>query len=251
MSKAKDYPKATLKSALQLAEAVAGFAGSCSPQLAAEKMGRRISGAFSALIASGAKYGLVENKAGKLAVTQLYRSYKLAYTPVDALKAVREAFLSPPLFRSIYERFKGEKLPIEHFEKMLIREFGVPDDFASRVSMYFLEGARLCELMTSENMLLITGDVGEGGEDSFDEDDNNLADKLIEPPKGFDGDSITLGARQRLAQRKAETLVADFSLSIQGPGMNFSIEITDLEDLELVQITLRKIERSLKANSGM
>ena len=61
------------------------------------------------------------------------------------------AFLTPPLFRSIFDRFEGRKLPVEHFEKLLIREFHVPEKISSRVSKYFLEGAKQCALLNANN----------------------------------------------------------------------------------------------------
>jgi len=41
MAKLTDYPRASLRAALQLAEAVDGFAGNCSAELAAEKLGKK------------------------------------------------------------------------------------------------------------------------------------------------------------------------------------------------------------------
>jgi len=66
MAKIIEYPRASLRSALQLADAVAGFAGSCSTELAAEKLGKKMSGAFQALVSATVKYRLIESKAGKL-----------------------------------------------------------------------------------------------------------------------------------------------------------------------------------------
>lgn len=245
MAKIREYPKASLRAALQLADAVDGFAGSCSAELAAEKLGRKISGAFSTLVASTAKYGLIENKSGKLSICPLYRSYKLAYTPDEAMKYLREAVLSPPLFHAIFERFHGQRLPIEHFEKMLIREFEVPEDFSSRVASYFLEGVKQAGLLSGENYLTalsLAPDVG-SGETSIEEDDVVRASNQPEVAS-----TAVAEARPRAAAGGAVIGVSpdDFWINIRGPGMNFSIEIQDVDDLELVRSTLRKIERAIK-----
>jgi len=245
MAKQIDYPRASLRAAIQLAEAVDGFAGSCSVDLAAEKLGKRLSGAFSAQISSAVKYGLIDNKGGKLTICPLYRNLKLAYTPDEATKVLREALLSPPLFSAIYNRFKGQKLPIEHFEKMLIKEFGVSDDMASRVAGYFLDGAKQSALMDSDNVLR-----GEGTQDEEDDSEDNGATLLEVVPAVAKYEDTQEHATHDSKQRTItgnSAVVEDFWLNIRGPGMNFSIEVKELDDLEIVQIMLRKIERALKA----
>jgi hypothetical protein len=248
MAKQIDYPRASLRAAIQLAEAVDGFAGSCSVELAAEKLGKRLSGAFSAQISSAVKYGLIDNKNGKLTICPLYRSLKLAYTPDEATKVLREALLSPPLFNAIYNRFKGQKLPIEHFEKMLIKEFGVADEMASRVAGYFLDGAKQSALMDGDNVL-----SGEDGKDKEDDlEDDGAALLAVVPAVAKHEDIQDHAAHDNKQRSMAGNAVAaeDFWLNIRGPGMNFSIEVKELDDLEIVQIMLRKIERTLKASDS-
>jgi hypothetical protein len=227
---------------------VDGFAGSCSAELAAEKLGKKISGAFSALIASASKYGLIDNKGGKLTVCPLYRSYKLAYTPDEATKILREALLSPPLFSSIYNKFKGQKLPIEHFEKMLIKEFEVPDDMASRVCSYFLEGAKQSSLLNSDNVLVMEEETSSG-----DADEEDAKPALASLPVAVEQEDKYDQASHDNKQRALSgngVVVEDFWLNIRGPGVNFSIEIKERDDLDIVQIMLKKIERALKTSEN-
>lgn len=250
MAKIIDYPRASLRAALQLAEAVDSFAGNCSIQLAAEKLGKKVSGAFQAQISAAVKYGLIDSKAGKLTITSLYRSFKLAYTPEESAQYLQNALLAPPLFASIYQKFKGQKLPITHFEKMLMREFEVPDDLASRVSSYFLDGAKLAGLLNSENALIGTGTADntepeEVIEETFKSDNvqgRNLSEESNPGASAPDSNlkQIALGE-----VNQAE----DFWLNIRGPGVNFSIEIRDTDDLEIVQVMLKKITKALKSNN--
>jgi hypothetical protein len=242
MAKIIDYPRVSLKSAMQLAEAIDGFAGSCSAELAAEKLGKKISGAFSAQIASASKFRLVDNKAGKLSVTSLYRNYKLAYTSEDANICLRDALLSPPLFRAVYERFKGQKLPIEHFQKMLIKEFEVPDDLASRVAGYFLEGAKQSGLLNGDNTLM--ADLrAEPIDEELEEE------KVLSPVTAQQSGAVAGTTNTDDSAHKSMTFAAsdDYHLSIRGPGTSFAIEIRDQDDLEIVQIMLKKIERAIAA----
>lgn len=240
MGKVIDRPRASLKAAFQLAEAVDSFAGSCSVALAAEKLGKKESGAFNAVIGAAGKYGLVDSKAGKLFVTPLYREYKLAYTPEDAKKIMVEALLHPPLFKGIAQRFNGQKLPLGHFEKMLIREFDVPDDVASRVAGYFLDGAKQAGLLNGEGVLTIDSAATEIlPETSEDEAVTGLSSVLA---PAFDTPAIP---NTTVVTKSSE----DFSIHINGPGINFSIVAKEPDDLEMVQIMLRKIEKSLKSSS--
>lgn len=249
MAKIIEYPRASLRAALQLAEAVDSFAGNCSIELAAEKLGKKVSGAFQAQISATAKYGLIDNKGGKLTTTSLYRNFKLAYTPEESSQYLQHALLLPPLFAGIYRRFKGQKLPIAHFEKMLIREFDVPEDLASRVSGYFLDGAKYAGLLNSENALIDT-----------DGTDNNQTEEVIEetnklenlPSRILSDESSQVASvpnpKQSLAGEASQA--EDFWLNIRGPGVNFSIEIRDTDDLEIVQVMLRKVAKALRSNDG-
>lgn len=237
MPKIIDYPRTSLRAALQLAEAVDSFAGSCSAELAAEKLGKKISGAFSALISSSVKYGLIDSKAGKLSITPLYREYKLAYTAEDANKNLTEALLRPPLFRAIFERFSGQKLPVGHFEKMLIREFDVPDDMASRVAGYFIDGAKQAGLLSGDNLLSNGKEQFDNVEDLDAQEVVNIETLPVKQPEHLSND-IAFGNQRALASES-------FAIQIKGPGINFSIEVKDSDDLEIVQVMLRKIEKVL------
>lgn len=249
MAKIIEYPRASLRAALQLAEAVDGFAGSCSAELAAEKLGKKISGAFSAQIASASKYGLIDNKGGKLTICPLYRNYKLAYTPEEATKILREALLSPPLFSLIYNKFKGQKLPVEHFEKMLIKEFEVPDEMASRVCSYFLEGAKQSALLNSDNILVAEEETSSADAEEV-EATPALASLPVAVAHGASYDQTSHENKQRALAGNG-IAAEDFWLNIRGPGVNFSIEIKDHDDLDIVQIMLKKIEKALKTSENV
>lgn len=244
MAKIIDYPRASLRAALQLAEAVDGFGGSCTAELAAEQLGKKISGAFNAQIGAAAKYGLVESKGGRLTVCPLYRNYKLSYTPEEEAKHLRQALLAPPLFGSIYDRFKGQRLPVTHFEKMLIREFQVPADMASRVAGYFLDGAKQAGLLGGDNTLSADPEAVE--QDSEDVEEKAPAVLALPAPPHHEPNPHTTTLEQK-GGAVNPVVADDYWLTIRGPGMNFSIEIKDSDDLDIVQVMLRKIERALKS----
>ena len=56
-----DYPRAPLDRAFALAEAVDKMGGEATAEIAAESMGNKVGGAFTALIGAAVKYGLISN----------------------------------------------------------------------------------------------------------------------------------------------------------------------------------------------
>jgi hypothetical protein len=257
MAKQIDYPRGSLRAAMQLAEAVDSFAGNCSVELAAEKLGKKISGAFAALVGATVKYGLVHSRGGKLTNSSTFREIKLAYTPQDATMHLRKAFLTPPLFRAVYDKFHNQKLPVEHFEKVLIREFNVPDAYASRIGRYFVDGAKQCGLLGTDNVLI-------GADDRVLQQPSSDTAQFVE---GDDVESAPYGeAADPLNAAKPSPHVAEnveayrtitrhddsasgFRMNIRGPGVDVSLEIKELDDLEIVQVMVRKIEKALKVKN--
>ena len=240
MAKQIDYPRASLKNSLQLAKAVDDLGGSCSTEMAADKLNKKVSGAFTALVGSAARFGLISSKKGQLETSELYRDYKLAYSTDEANKAVASAFLRPPLFQHVFDRFEGRELPISHFEKLLIREFSVPESSSSRVAKYFLEGAKQCGLLGANHIL-----------------EANPSDELIASEENTDAQietSNNYAQEPKQAENKNQNMNHDvmdddssFSVRIKGPGMDSVIVINEEEDLLIVRAMLKKVEKRLSS----
>jgi len=233
MPKIVDYPRASLLNSIELADAVSSLGGSSTGSMAAERLNRKEGGAFTALMSAAVKYGLVSSKSGRLTVQQIYRDYKLAYNDAEKRNALRTALLSPPMFLAIYKRFEGKPLPVEHFEKLLIREFDVPQDQASKVSAYFLEGADQAGMIEAGNVLAIMAapiDLGVPDGSSADEDASQAA--LTPNP----------------ATAKTDLLgPADYAITFKGPGLNSTIVVAEEEDLLIVEAMLKKVKKALAA----
>lgn len=240
MPKQIDYPRASMKNSLALCDAVNDLSGECSAAMAADKLNKQLSGAFTALIASAVKYGVLLSKKGQLKVTPLYRDLKLAYSESEASNVMQKIFLTPPLFSSIYAKFENKPLPIGHFEKYLIREFAIPDDYASRVASYFLEGAKQCNMLGDGNILSRTTMANEDSVISSDDD-----------TKTNSADSENTGQQKNVVTPEVTNLIDDdgkFTVRIKGPGMDSLILINEEEDLLIVRAMLKKVEKRLVAN---
>lgn len=238
MAKPIDYPQASLSAALQLAKAVDDLGGRCTTELAADKLNKKIGGGYRSLVGAAAKFGLLKSKGGYLETTHAYKDYKLAYSKEEADKVIQVCLLHPPIFRQIYDRFKGRPLPVGHFEKMLIREFEVNESVSSRVAKYFIDGAKMSGLLGAGGVLLEVGaGLGEVLSDADDaEDDGNHM-------RGAEGDrgSETPPAEQPRASHHG------YTVRISGPGMDSVVAINEEDDLVIVEVMLGKVKRQLNA----
>jgi hypothetical protein len=235
MPKLLDYPRASLKRALLLAEAVDSLGGECSEQSAAEHMGLKVSGSFSALIAAAVKYGLISNTKAKLKLDPLFQDYKLAYDEAQKMETLRKAFLTPALFKDITKRFEGQMLPT-HFEKLLIREHDVSAELAPRVVGYYSEGAKETGILAANGTINSNPGVRLGRADIHEGSDSVSGIVSIS-----DNDVII----------KKDTKIADqqrgFTVRVFGPGIDSTINVNDEDDLEILEATMKKVRRLLKA----
>ncbi|QXI53869.1 hypothetical protein [Pseudomonas alvandae] len=255
MPKQIDYPRASLKSCLAVAQAVNDLGGECSSALAGDKLNKQhTSGAFKGLIGAAVKYSLITNKLGQLKVTQLFRDIALAYDEDEGKQARMKAFLSPPLFRAIHDRFQSKTLPVAHFEKLLIREFGVPDQFASRVEGYFLEGAKQCGLLGEDNVLSSShpnaaNEVIENGKNGDDSEQSAPIEKTVALPSATSATHSAPAVNNQPIlehnRHREPELEGKFTVRIMGPGMDSLIVINEEEDLLIVKAMLRKVEKRL------
>lgn len=244
MPKQVDYPRASMKNCFVLADAVNELGGQSSAAMAADKLNKQsTSGAYKALIGAAVKYGLLINKKGQLVVSELYRDVKLAYDEKEATKVTQKAFLSPPLFNAVFVRFENKSLPINHFEKLLIREFDVPEQLASRVANYFLEGAKQCEMLGEGNVLSREKEaIGDVIENEADVSSSDIYQST------YDATVATGNATPPNVHTNSEQVVEEdgkFSVRIKGPGMDTLLVINEEEDLLIVKAMLKKVERQL------
>jgi hypothetical protein len=156
MSKNIDYPRASFKNSLEIAKATYEL-GDCKIETCAAKLGKKSSGAFNDLVNGAVKYGLVKRKKGTLSTTDLYNSIKTSYNDEEKNDYLIKAFLSPVLFKSIYEKYKDTELPIDMLDSVILREFEefkVDKKIVSQISGYFKAGAKFTELLNEDNTFI-------------------------------------------------------------------------------------------------
>lgn len=152
MPKKIDYPRASFRNALELAQAVQALGGKTTPEVCADKMSRSAgSGGFNTIVSAAVKFGLVKQTKGFIEAMPIVKSIKLAYDEDEKARYYTEAFLTPPVFKNLVERFAGEILPIEVLAKMLAKEFDVDMNASSAIAKQFIEGAKFAGLLSASN----------------------------------------------------------------------------------------------------
>ena len=119
-----EFPYGDLSAAIEVAAAIHKNAGmSCdTDQLAAYMKQAATSGAFRLKVGTSRIFGLVETTRGSVALTDLGRK---VVDPAQERKAKADAFLAVPLYRAIFDKYKGHLLPPTAALKREIGKLGV------------------------------------------------------------------------------------------------------------------------------
>lgn len=119
-----EFPYGDLADAIEVAIAIHKNAGmSCdTDQLAAYMSQATTSGAFRLKVATARIFGLVETTRGSVALTDLGRKI---VDPAQERKAKIDAFFAVPLYKAIFEKYKGHLLPPTAALKREIGKLGV------------------------------------------------------------------------------------------------------------------------------
>lgn len=140
------------------------------------------------------------------------------------------------MFSELFNRFIGRELPIKHLDKILIREYGVEESAASRISGYFIDGLKDLNLIDSANFIIQSNDPQLSESKPEVITDENKLPAL--PPS-----SHTSSATFELVSEDG------FTVHIYGPGLNNKIEIKEEEDLLIVEAVLRKIKKAMASTT--
>lgn len=225
MPKILDYPRASLKKSLELAKAVDDLGGSCNQETCAQKLGMKLSGGFTALSGTVAKYGLIKVNKGNFSTTQTFKDYKLAYNDVEKTEILRKIVLSIPVFNKVYERFRLTKLPADILDKVLAKEFGVEEKVSKRVSGYFLEAAKSAKLLNPDSSF-----------NDLDTPDNVEELNDIQPSNCHDTTNST--------EVRTDT-TEEFVVQINGPNISQRIVVDEPEHLQLVESVMNIIRKKI------
>ena len=118
------------------------------------------------------------------------------------------------------------------FSKLLIKEFDVGENHASRVAKYFIEGARSVGLLGPDNSFINNDDVKE-----------ETQQKINDEKSGSEEEKSPMAASLASSNSMSSDV---YSVQITGPGMNSVITIVEQDDLLIVEAMLNKVKRKLR-----
>lgn len=136
------FPYTDLDEAVALADALYRNAGASSAeihQLAAWMNQTQTSGAFRTKLSAARMFDLIQVEQGRYSLTETGRK---AIDPDTAPGAKVTAFLSVPLFRAIFEKYKGTQLPAPVGLEREMGEMGVAQKQKERARQVFAKSAR-------------------------------------------------------------------------------------------------------------
>lgn len=140
------YPNFDLENCLEFARTIKERGGNaCS----AEQLGALLryknvrGGGFIARVAAARLYGLISTVDGRYRITPLAETILYPVTAQDKVRALRDAFFNVPLYRTIYEEFKGTRLPEAlGLDNFLRTKFSIPPgDRTALARRVFLDSA--------------------------------------------------------------------------------------------------------------
>lgn len=152
-----DFPKHSLKDAIKVAAAIFEHNGGrpLPPTDTAIAVGVSPgSSAFRILLSSSIKYGLTSGSFNqeRVSLEKTGQDIVEPKSPADKKQSIIKATLTPPTFKSIFDYFKGKKLPEQtFFENTVVREFGVPRDQAKTCITVFCANMEFAGLVKHAN----------------------------------------------------------------------------------------------------
>lgn len=235
MPRTVDYPRSSFKGALEVANAVHKHKG-CSFEVCAAEMGMKDGGGFRDKCSAAVKFGLVVYESSKIITTDLANNIRLAYNDEERIKYMREACLSPDLFKDLYERYKGMKVPTDILPKVLEKECDVNNQVAQRVAKYFIQAMSDCELLT---------DGGEIVDLTILDNSNNLTLPTSTIKEEIEAPSNDVIFRTSLNPSQVQPNQENFFVTITGPSnFTFASEMKTIKDFDSVVLMLEAFVKS-------
>ena len=155
-----EFPYNDLGDAVEVAKAIHENAGTeCEPDALAAMLGHSMtSGSFRGRVSNAGTFRLVENSGGKIRLTDLGR--EITRNGSEQVGHV-QSFLSVPLFRKIYEKYKGYTLPPAAALEREMVGLGVSSKQTVKARQAFMRSARQAGFFTLGEDRLIKPQFGD------------------------------------------------------------------------------------------
>ncbi len=150
-AKPAKYPRHAVERALRIPKAIydqnAGKPTSLA-DAARFSTGGKVNGPFRVEVASSKKYGFLRSEDGNIVPEERARKAIAPQSENDRTDAMREAVLAAPDLADVYNHYRGENLPDEHFfQNALTDRFGIPSDKVKEFSEIFFDSMESAALI--------------------------------------------------------------------------------------------------------
>lgn len=245
MPKTVDYPRTSLKKAVECSDKVATTNGGITmPGIATlleSKAEKGSSGALRDQCTAAAKFGLIRQDKGKYFPTDLGLRVANAYSDEEKKELLRQAFLHMPVYDKVARKLNGSEVP-SHLGRFLIRECGVPTKIASRLANFFVKEGRNIGIIDENGRIVAPTseseeEVGETGES--ENDASVSGEGFPEPPPANEHPPAVQNPRGAVDSD-------GIRIRIWGAGRNHELPLDEEDDLVVVEAILRKVHKALQ-----
>ena len=155
------YPGVPLAECLKICESIAelGVDGFSSPDIASSLGYKSIkTNTFSARLSGSRQFGLLELKGEGYHLSPLAKEILHPVDLDDVPRLHRQAFLKPPLYAELAERFDGKKVPDALIlGNVLYHNYHIIATAKQAAAEAFLESARFCKILGDDSVFHLDG----------------------------------------------------------------------------------------------
>lgn len=223
------YPYYGLSACLDFAALIDQLAGRAEASenavLSALNINSPKNNSYTYKISSAVQFGLVEKKGTGIKITDTGRL--ILYPPEgeeQKKELIRQAFLAPPLYQKLYERYNRKHLPPTLPNVLL--DMGIARNKIDRTAKEFISSAHFAEILDDNNTLSLLNSNSEekdSEKESLKKQDNPIEHKVFEN----------------------KTDENSYVVSVKGPGVDLNIEIKEKNDIEQVELLKTILERKM------
>ena len=108
-------------------------------------------GAFLRTVAALTQYGFAKKDGNDYKLTDLSRKILIPTTDTAEDEAVKEAVLTPNVFKQLYDRYDGQELPML-LPNILVTDFGILDGAKNKVATIFRQSMEYANLLSGNTL---------------------------------------------------------------------------------------------------
>jgi hypothetical protein len=243
--RSRAYPGAALEECVQLVIKIKRNLGSGKHDRAslAHGMGySKLTGSVNPKIAALVYFGFLDKKGALYWLSESSKKVTDPLTDDEKLNEIRDAFHRPTLFADLLSKFEPDGGIPARLEVHLHRDHGIADNATGKAAEIFRKSAVFAGIMDVDGRFL-TSSVASCAED---DDIHEELDEQVEDENSTNPPKSTRAKKANFSTEVASTNVNDYTVSISGPKLQFSVIVSDETDLLIIEAMLKKVRTFIK-----